>query len=381
MPGLFLCAAKRAQHNEIDDTHAMCMRVWMMLVLAVGAAACPGDDGTYNGGERPDAGFVELITVDDIGVPCVFDPTTGESPRLQCRRGLECVIRAKDSQGNVVLDPLEMAAPAYQDQFTMDLSDGRTMGICTLVAAAEVPLECPLGTTLKGIRTVTGGLMKMCVRTCSQEFECGRSGEVCDVRYLTLDGVCVKPCTTDLPDCVQNDVVNVEGTPNALLLHSVDYFGATQCNRETGGCEAITTKGTAGLGAQCGRSADCVEGAACFQPGNFPDSNEVTDFGFCASAALFNPETGVNSCSAGTVPQPGLTFGYDIPLVVFINPATTMIDQVLPAAGYCFFQCQSLETCRSFAGTSCGEADTDVFEAPWNNTAMCLPPVLLRELD
>jgi hypothetical protein len=84
------------------------------------------------------------------------------------------------------------------------------------------------------------------------------------------------------------------------------------------------------------------------------------------------------SCTVGTTVQPGLTFGYDIPLVVFQAQQGGAVT-ILPAVGYCFHQCQSLETCASFAGTLCGSADESVFGADWNNLAMCLPPVLLNE--
>jgi hypothetical protein len=347
----------------------------LLVLTAVTVAACEGNGGTYTpdppGPPPPPTG----IRAEDIGTACIFDPATGESPSLDCVRGTTCFISTPDNSftpNGVRGDPLKL--PAWEDPFTTDLGDGRIMGFCTVI---NQPDACPAGTRAKAFQS-SSGIFTACIRTCSDDRNCPRASDVCDPRFFDDDGSdgfignegsCVRKCEVDLPDCIRSGVIPGAPGQGRTVLLGTDSFGDAQCNQQTGRCEHGISKGTGTLGERCLSSSQCAQDSICLQGPLFD-----TPFGFCTSPAIFDQQSPTSStCSVGTVPQTGLTFGPWTPELV-VDVQSPIVQQV----GYCFFQCQldGAQICDQYEGTVCGGADPEAFQLPGPDPmplSMCLP--------
>jgi hypothetical protein len=351
----------------------------VLFIVLVVLTSCKPNQGEYTPEPPVNPPLQTGVRIEDIGIPCVYDPATGASPTLQCARGTTCFINTPDgtyTPTGVRNDA--MLLPAWEDHFTTPLSDGATMGFCTVI---NQPDACPAGSRAKAF-TGTAGFFTACIRICENDLNCPRLADVCDARFFDDDGsdggvgnegACVRKCQTDLPDCVRSGVDVANRRP---VLYSEDAFGDAQCNQDTGRCAHGISKGTGTLGERCLSSSQCAEGSICMQGSLFD-----TEFGFCASPALSDPQSPtLSTCSPGSVPQPGLSFGNWIPqLVVDFDPLS-----VIAQVGYCFFQCQvdGAQICNAYEGTVCGNADPAALQLPGPGDAplsMCLPDIIRIE--
>jgi hypothetical protein len=359
----------------------------LLLLVLVPGACTPG--GSYDGGNARDAGpGSETVFLDDIGAPCIYDPRTGENPTNQCARGMECVMVSPDG----AINPLGMTLGAFEDQFTVPLPDGTFEGYCSVVGHALQQPQCPLGSMVKLVRSpgAAGGFAAFCVKPCSSGAECGGT-RVCDTRFMDLAQgsqlvpACVKPCVFDMPDCAFTGVTVVPADNGQTLATVVDTnsaFGGAVCVRSTGICGGTPSRGAGDKGAPCSTSADCAPSAACFQDELFARDRSDGGLGFCATRCLVTQQG--DSCSAGSVCQPGLLFGYQFDPIsggaMLLRDTTT--GAFGASNGVCFAQCQQgLDTCDAFVGTHCDAIDGNAMGAPTRaGVVMCVPnEVSLRQ--
>ena len=353
----------------------------MSLLLLTAFSGCT-PTGSYDGGNVKDAGpGPETVSLDDIGAPCIYDPRTGENPTNQCARGLDCVMVSPDGAFN----PLGMTLGSFEDQFTVALPDGTFEGYCSVVGNAIAQPQCPLGSMVKLVRSPSagGGFAGFCVKPCTGSAECGGS-RVCDTRFMDLAqgnqlvAACVKPCVFDMPDCAFTGVTVVpadNGQTLATVVDTASAFGGAVCVRSTGICAGTPSHGTGDKGAPCSTSADCAPNAACFQDELFARDRSDGGLGFCATRCLVTQQG--DSCSAGSVCQPGLLFGYQFDPIA--GGAMLLRDTVTgnfgASNGVCFSQCQQgLDTCDAFVGTHCDAIDGNAMGAQTRDgIVMCVP--------
>jgi hypothetical protein len=358
-----------------------CIRLTAVAVVAVLASCKP--TGTYNGGNERDAGpGDEAVTVDDIGAPCVYDPRTGENPTNQCARGLECVIATPDGAFNT----LGMTLGAFEDHFTVPLTDGTVEGYCSLVGNAASPPTCPLGSMLKFVRSAAApsGFAAFCVRPCGSSAECGGT-RVCDTRFLDLQAgtglvaACVKPCVLDVPDCTFTGVTVVpteDGQGLATVIDTDSVSGGSVCARATGICAATPGRGAGDKGAPCTTSADCAPSAACYQDELFERDRDDGGKGFCVTRCLL-AEGESRGCGPGAVCQPGLLFGYQFDPIAGggMLLRDTVSGQLSVSNGVCFAQCQigNDTACNVIPETHCDAVDGNQIGAATVGVSMCVP--------
>ena len=342
------------------------------VLVAICASGCP-DVGIIDD-NPPDAGPDDPgITAADIGGPCVYDPATGANPTGECPLGLECLIVTRDGLYNT----LGLDKDAWEDHFSVYRADGKDEGICTLVGSLNAPPVCPAGTVLKLFSSSAVGFAAACLRACEAPADCPRPGDTCDVRFIDdaddqvpgNQALCVRRCSLDLPECVRSGVfiADENGTLTSALFVD-DAFGASKCNGNIGTCAAVPMRGGAGPGQPCTSTDQCADNTVCYQAPLLGGGS--AELGFCGSPC--NP-THAEACTTGLVCQPGLTLGFDPPVLIdLVN------QRFLVAGGLCFPQCDlTASRCEAqFPGTSCGSANEAVFGAPWNQVSMCLPDLV-----
>ncbi len=352
-----------------------------VLAAVLAAGGCRPAEFTP---EDRDGGFVdEGVTAGDIGVPCVYDPTTGANPTNQCPTGTECVIVTRDGRFNT----LGMSLPFWEDQLTVATTlDGVDVdiGYCSLVGNAQSPPACPVGTLEKRFTSpaAAGGLASMCLLPCQVSAECGAE-RVCDIRFvddgLATTGFCVSPCRADLSHCVRTAIVPIDQNGTAATgLFINDVAGDAVCNLGTGLCENAASKDPTGTdGARCATSADCATELACYQPQLFFDPPE---FGFCAKRCTVQQQQGgrpeQGSCNAGEACQPGLAFGYD-PNASFSGMLVFDPNGIGTREGICLDIC-TVGVTECVDGATCGATEGGIMNQAWIGVEMCVPPAILE---
>lgn len=335
---------------------------------------CPGPSTFIP--DEPDGGTPDdVVTADEIGVPCVYDPATGDNPTNQCPAGTDCVIVTSDGAFNT----LGLALGFWEDQFTVATEiDGAPVdiGYCSIIGSAQAPPVCPIGTVQKFFTApqFPGGFSAMCLRPCGGSAECG-SERVCDVRFVDpgLDQLafCVSPCRSDLSHCVRSAIISITQEVAATGLFADDLFGGATCNLQTGICSETNHIAQGGNdGAQCSTSSDCAIGHACYQSQLFFDP---PDLGFCAQRCtqfIEGNQTQQGTCEAGEICQPGMAFGYpDMIAFDFSGNAPLSLE------GICLDICvEGVTECEP--GASCGATDASVTGQPWQQVEMCVPPAI-----
>ncbi len=399
------------RHLEAKPTTCVSKSLWRAVnrggvavvaaIVVVANSACPGNGGfTPN---EPDAGFIdEGITAADIGVPCTFDPNSGENPSNQCAGGLECVFVSRDVRVRALRgEPLNgndntlgMLLPVLEDHFTVYNADGTDTGFCSLVGTLERIPQCPLGTLLKGFRSpATAGISLACIKPCNVSADCN-AGLVCDARYFdetgyTLQngqlllaepngtlGYCVRPCEVDFPDCTRTGFAVFDSAGNIeSQVAAIDVMGGRICGA-SGVCETRVGTGTGVDGDPCLSSGDCAAASVCVQQDarGFRPADGV---GYCAQRCFVNSETGVNGTCGNDLCQPGLTYGYDVlpgfdPTGTFNDLLPTFTDSTSKAInGVCLDRCVQGQACRD--GLECAAVDSQAMQAEWNGQFMCVP--------
>jgi len=376
-----------------------CLRGLLVVGVMAGASGCPPSTFVPN---DPDAGPNNggRITLADIGEPCV-DDGSGDNPANQCAGGLECVRvprAARDAalEGRAMTGAettLGLALPTLEDHLTVYNPDGSDEGYCTLVGTLQAPPPCPAGAIMKGFRSLVapGGVALACLRPCEASAECS-GGRVCDARYfddLGFDlnrgpqlngtiGFCVRPCEADYPDCTRTGFAPIDGQGGVeLQVLAVDITGGRIC-ATSGVCEDNLSIGTGNDGDPCNSSADCVEGAACFQI----DSRRraPTDgTGYCATRCFVNQETGPNGTCGTSFCQEGMNFGYAQlpafdPQGIFAEAVPTLEGSPSTRLfnGLCFDGCVEGFACPQ-TGAICEAIDATAMNAAWNTISMCVP--------
>lgn len=384
------------------------MAAMMTLALSTG---CPPPGGFDP--QTPDAGFTgDGVTAADIGVPCTFDPQSGENPTNQCRGGLECVFVPRSVRVNALSgiapngndNTLGMLLPVLEDHFTSYNEDGTDTGFCSLVGTLEQVPQCPLGTVLKGFRSsFPGGIALTCIKPCEVSAECN-AGLVCDARYFDESGYsvvdgqlviaapagtlgyCVRPCEVDFPDCARTGFapIDVAGTVTSQVA-AVDVTGGRICNAGSGICGDRLGTGTGLDGDPCNSSGDCVQDSVCIQQ-DARGLRPADGIGYCARRCFVNSETGLTGTCGNDqdLCQPGLTYGYDV--LPLFDPLGNLV-QTLPsfeeggpsraANGVCFDRCAEGFACRD--GLVCESVEALAMEAPWNGQFMCIPQEIVLE--
>ena len=373
----------------IADNETM-KRILAFALFAASAAGCDGS-GTFtpggaDAGPGPDP---NTVTLDEIGVPCSYDPTdpAHPNPTNECAEGLQCLIVT--SEAPPVYDS-GLGLSAWEDQFTVYNSDPRVdVGYCTLKSDNLAQLPCPAGSVLK----VLSPNITVCLRQCTEPADCGRADFVCDERYYdTPGGLCVHQCKVDVPDCIRSGVIQNPQQAGQLIpaLAFSDLTGDRQCDAQQGVCVDVgNVRGHAGPGEACFATQDCETGSVCFQaplleavlPAGSPiDSGGA---GFCASPCKPGPSDPNNpACSPAYVCQSvgTLNLGFrdpanGVPGPIIIDLATGAIDT---RGGFCFHQCDTglNAACDPFPGTTCGSLAEARVDDTWNTTSMCLPAAI-----
>jgi hypothetical protein len=329
---------------------------------------CPNNgSGSFDGTEEQDAGpGPEGIDPATIGLPCIYDASTGENPSNQCAAGLSCMIVTYDGAYHN-----NMSKSVWEDQFTLYRDDGLDEGFCTLIGTWSAPPICPVGTYLKLFESNVA----ICLKACAGPADCGRIGYTCDSRFMDVPGpVCVRQCGLDIPDCVRSGVFQRNDLQNQpLVTHLLidDVSGASTCDLGTGLCVDNAGVGQQGPGDTCLTTADCVAGTSCWQGPML--GLPYGEPGFCGGICPPDPQQPLNGCPNGFACQAGLQYG-QTPFWL-INSSLSEVSQ---AGGFCFRECQGAGStaCNVSPGTDCGVPNTAVLGQPHNGISMCLLPSL-----
>lgn len=354
--------------------------VGSLVFALVASLATMGNNcnvGSFDGGIEEDAGPVVDVTAADIGTLCTYVNGSGENPTNSCaNRALTCLIRTFDGAYTPYSgSPQRLANSTWEDQMTIyrpevnDQGQYVDEGYCTILGTWSAPPQCPAGTELK----LFTGDIAACLRTCASNAQCDRSGYVCDRRYLdTVSSTCVRACEFDVADCVRSGVLTTQADPTKLgsYLASQDFQGESFCDVATGICQFNTFEGDVPPGMPCDDTRDCAGDQLCYQRNvlGTPEGSK----GFCALACAPNPNAPLEGCPTGYACQAGFQFGH-APFAL----KDIVTGQDLSAGGVCLPECASVATsCSAFAGTTCAQIDTNVFQAAWNGVSMCLLPEL-----
>ncbi len=362
---------------------ARARRLWTWrlgpLLVVAGATGLwtgcpPGDDGPEPEPEpEPEVGGFDLA---DVGAPCAYVNGTGDNPTSGCAQGLTCLITSSDGvyTNNRSNSFWEDQTTVYTDQ----IQNGAFVdeGYCTKVSTTDdTAFTCPGGTAAK----VFSPNVIACMKTCTQNEDCGRQGYVCDVRHFDIaQGHCVRACRWDAPDCVRSGVGSTADGSNPLqaFVALEDLQGASMCDVGTGLCVDAPGNGGSGPGEACTTTADCAGGLTCYQGERFFDG-ATADQGVCGFACAPDPAGDADANRAacagavGHVCQAAFRGGF-VPFA-----AKSLSDgNDFVAGGLCFPDCTlDPNICLSHPGTACAALNDSLGE-PWNGVSMCLLPPL-----